>query len=101
MSVRRAKMEISSAEFTDWMAYCEIAPFGAEVEDRRHGDVMSTLTNAHFGNKERTWSADEFMFGDTGQSATDDEPVLLDDAVAQSNLIRAAMFGLPPKETVA
>lgn len=37
------------------------------------------------------------MYGSTKRDEDDSEPTLLEDPVAQSNLIRAAMFGLPPR----
>lgn len=92
---------MTSVEFTEWQAYYLLEPFGAGVADLRHGAGMAMLANAHFGGKEKTYGADEFMLGDTGQEMESAEPVLLDDDVAQSNLIRASLFGLPPKEPVA
>jgi hypothetical protein len=91
---------MDSAEFTEWQAMYLIEPFGDEVADRRHGDATATLANAHFGTAEKWFSADEFMLGngDLSQSQDDAEPEYVDDPVAHSNLIRAAVFKLPPKQ---
>ncbi|MDR5776624.1 MULTISPECIES: hypothetical protein [unclassified Caballeronia] len=45
MSVRRAKLEVSSAEFADWVALYEREPWGEHIEDLRVGALMSLLYN--------------------------------------------------------
>jgi hypothetical protein len=90
---------MDSAEFTEWQAFYELEPFGDLVADLRHGSATSTLANINRDPKTRPepFRADDFIFWrDTGKQAGD-EPILLDDAVAQSNLIRAAIFGIAPK----
>jgi hypothetical protein len=102
MSVRQAQMQISSAEFTEWLAYYELEPFGDQVADMRHGTSAALLANINRNAKERPepfLAADFINWGERAQGAEDEEaePALLDDPVAQSNLIRAAMFGMPPR----
>lgn len=46
MSVRRCQDEIDSAEFSEWMAYDQIDPIGAEREDLRMGILASTVVHA-------------------------------------------------------
>lgn len=46
MSVRRAQEEIDSAEFTEWMAYYQLEPFGEERADLRAAIIASTIANA-------------------------------------------------------
>lgn len=77
------------------MALYQLEPFGDEVADRRHGSVMALQANAQRGKDTAPYKAEDFMFGSVVQE--DLEPELLDDPVAQSNLIRAKMFGMPPK----
>lgn len=92
-------MEISSDEFTEWMAYYQLEPFGDLIADMRHGGSVAMLANVNRDSSARPepYRADDFIYWrDTGRD--DDEPVLLDDAVAQSNLMRAAMFGRAPVE---
>lgn len=100
-TVRQLQAEMTSDEFTEWQAYYLMEPFGAAAEDIRHGVGMSMLANAHFASKDKSFSADEFMLGDAGKSADEAEPILLDDAVAQADLILTEVFRLPPRNTVA
>lgn len=82
------------------MAFYELEPFGDMVADLRHGVATSVLANVNRNNDARPepYTAEDFIYWrDAGQRADDSEPVLIDDPVAHSNLIRAAMFGLPPK----
>ncbi len=99
MSVRQAQMQISSAEFTEWQAFYELEPFGDIVADLRHGSATSVLANINRNPDARPepFRAEDFIFWrDTGK-AKEEELILLDDEVAQSNLIRAAIFGLAPE----
>lgn len=91
---------MTSAEFTEWQAYYNLEPFGELVADQRHGVATSLLANLNRDSKARPkpYTADDFIhWRDTGNEPVEAEPVLLDDPVAQSNLMRASMFGLPPK----
>lgn len=93
---------MTSLEFTEWMAYCEIQPFGDEVADLRHGTATALLANLNRDAEKRAdpYVANDFIYwGDSaGECALpEEEPILLDDPVAQSNLIRAALFGMMPK----
>ncbi len=100
MSVRQAQMQISSAEFTEWQAFYQLEPFGDLVADQRHGVATALQANLHRNSDTRPepYVADDFIhWRDTGRVREEVEPILLDDPVAQSNLIRAAMFGLPPR----
>lgn len=87
---------MDSAEFTEWQAMYLVEPFGDAVSDRRHGDVMAMLANAHFGGPGKHYAAEDFMLAATGEPV-EDEPEFIDDPVAQSDLIRAAIFGVAPK----
>lgn len=61
------------------------------------------LANAHRGaRRSEPYSAEDFIQWrdtdeDVEEAGSDDEPELLDDPVAQSDLIRAVMFGLAPR----
>ncbi len=52
MSVARAQREISSAEFSEWLAYYQVEPFGEERADLRAAIIASTqastMTNKRF-----------------------------------------------------
>jgi hypothetical protein len=45
MSVRRAQREISSAEFSEWMAYDLIDPIGERRADIRAGIIAAAVAN--------------------------------------------------------
>lgn len=99
MSVRRAQAEIDSYEFTEWMAHYEIEPWGEIVADLRHGTATALHANLNRDAEKRPepYRAEDFIHWRDKGAVEEPEPTLLDDPVAQSNLIRAAMFGLPPK----
>ncbi|MDR5776567.1 MULTISPECIES: hypothetical protein [unclassified Caballeronia] len=60
MSVRRAKLEVSSAEFADWVALFEHEPWGEHIEDLRVGTLMSLLYNMHRGKDAPALRAADF-----------------------------------------
>lgn len=60
MSVRRAKLEMSSAEFTDWVALYEREPWGEHIDDLRVGTLMSLLYNMNRGNDAPALNAADF-----------------------------------------
>lgn len=43
--VREAKARISYAEFTQWIAFYTLEPWGCEVEDHRAGTIAATVHN--------------------------------------------------------
>jgi hypothetical protein len=61
MAVAEAKERISSNEFTDWMAYAELEPFGEERADLRAGIIASTIANVNRGRHSRSYGARDFM----------------------------------------
>ena len=94
---------MDSAEFTEWQAYYQLEPFGELVADERLGALAALTANIQRNPdvKPDPWCADDFItWRDTG-AKPEPEPVLLDDPVAQSNLIRAAMFGIAPSEIIS
>ncbi|MDR8398280.1 DUF4035 domain-containing protein [Paraburkholderia sp. USG1] len=96
MSVARCQAEISSAEFTDWLAYHQIEPFGEQMADLRAGAIVAAIYNVNRDTKKRP---DPFGPSDVipwlgGLTARPEpEPVLFDDPVAQTNMLRAELFG--------
>ncbi|XYJ11813.1 phage tail assembly protein T [Telluria sp. B2] len=99
MSVRQAQMQISSAEFTEWQAFYQLEPFGDLVADMRHGVATSLHANLNRDPKVRPepYRPDDFIHWRESNVPVETEPELLDDPVAQSNLIRAKIFGMPPQ----
>lgn len=61
MSVRQAQREIDSAEFTEWMAFQRLEPYGPERADMRAGIVASTIANVHAGGKRKAYTPADFM----------------------------------------
>lgn len=97
--MRQAQLEISSAEFTEWMAYYELEPFGDLVADHRHGVASALLANINRNSNTRPepyLSSDFIHWGNVGGSSDEAEPVLLADPVAHGQLMRAALFGKRP-----
>ena len=52
MSVARCQSEIDSAEFSEWMAFDQLDPIGAEREDLRMGILASTVVRAQHGKSD-------------------------------------------------
>ncbi len=96
MSVRRAQAEIDSAEFNDWRGYCQLEPFGPRAQDIRHGMHMALIANPQRGKDTEPYTAEDFMLGALDDQV-DEEPVLLEDDVAQADLILTEVFRLPPR----
>lgn len=44
-TVAELQARMSSEEFTDWVAYAAVEPFGFEVENFRAGAIASTVAN--------------------------------------------------------
>ena len=63
MSVRQAQSEIDSREFSEWMAYWYLEPFGPERDDMRHGVVAATIANVNRDPKTtpEPWDAADFF----------------------------------------
>ncbi|HJV73171.1 MAG TPA: hypothetical protein VJ654_03030 [Noviherbaspirillum sp.] len=82
------------------MAYYQLEPFGEQIADLRHGVATSVMANAHRDVKSRPepYKAEEFIYWHDAVPSEEGEPVLLDDPVAQGNLMRAALFGKAPKQ---
>ncbi|MDR5756503.1 hypothetical protein [Caballeronia sp. LZ035] len=60
MSVRRAKLEISSVEYADWVALFELEPWGEHIEDLRVGTLMSLVYNSNRGKDAPALGAVDF-----------------------------------------
>lgn len=100
MSVRQAQLEISSPEFTYWMAYYQEEPFGEIIADLRHGVATSVLANVNRNAEARPepYRADDFIGWRETKSPEPDEPQFIEDSEAQSALIKAAIFGIKPQQ---
>jgi hypothetical protein len=97
--VKQAQAEIDSYEFAEWLAFAEMEPFGAPFDDLRAGTIASAIYNVNrdFKARPEPFGALDFMpWAQDGETPVD-EPIELDDDKAQSDLIRAAIFGVRPE----
>lgn len=77
------------------MAYYRVEPFGESVADQRHGVAVATMVNMQRAGGSKPCRPEDFITWCSNEPA-DEAPTLLDDPVAHSNLIKAAMFGKAP-----
>lgn len=61
MSVKRAQCEIDSREFTEWMAYASLEPWGEPRADLRAGIVASTIANVNRSSDSEPFTPRDFM----------------------------------------
>jgi Protein of unknown function (DUF4035) len=59
-TVRQLQAEISSAEFSEWLAYNMIEPFGEERGDLRAGIIACTFAQAN-AKKGKRFKPEDFM----------------------------------------
>lgn len=52
---------MSGQEFTEWMAYEQLEPFGPLADEFRHGQVCATLANINRGRDTNPFGPDDFM----------------------------------------
>jgi hypothetical protein len=79
MTVAEMGRRMSSAEFTEWMVYAQLEPFGPRREDERAGMVAAMVTNVARDVKShpRAFTPDDF-FPDPER-----RPVAVEDRVAR------------------
>lgn len=65
----------------------------------RHGTACALLANVnrHAESRPEPYKPEDFVHWVAKPDQADPEPVVLDDPVAHSNLLRAALFGIAPK----
>ncbi len=61
MSVRRCRAEIDSEEFSWWIAYSMLEPFGERQADFRSGILASVMANAHRGKGTAPFKPTDFV----------------------------------------
>lgn len=54
---------VSSREFTEWLAYARLEPFGAEADDHRMAQLLALVANVNRDPKRRRrpWSPGDFL----------------------------------------
>lgn len=64
-----------SSEFSEWMAFAALEPFGENRADLRAGIVASTLANIHRKKGAKAFAPTDFMpFGHELPAPTGDDP---------------------------
>lgn len=54
---------MSSREFTEWLAYSRLEPFGPEADDQRIAQLMALIANVNRDPKRRKtpWTPEDFL----------------------------------------
>lgn len=89
MTVRQLLANLDSAELTEWRAFDRIEPMGEYRADLRAGIVSATVANYGPRDLREPRKASDFM---PFLERPEDQPILLADPDAQSELILGA-FG--------
>ncbi|RQM48648.1 hypothetical protein EHZ19_10610 [Paraburkholderia bannensis] len=87
---------MTSEEFTRWMEFEKIEPFGERLADLRMGTLAALLANLHRDTKRKREPYVPSDFAPWMLDAAPEEPggpILLSDKNAQSNMIRSSLFG--------
>ncbi len=92
MSVARAQREISSQEFTEWIAFAEMEPFGEARADMRAALIASTIANVNRGRGVRAFSIGDFMlrFEEDVRKGTD--PAIIEQRLRAYTLLRNGLI---------
>lgn len=53
---------MSSTEFSEWMIYAELEPFGSLRDDQRSGVIAATLANVNAGKSSKTYTYEDFLY---------------------------------------
>lgn len=98
MPVEEMLGRMSSTEFTEWLAFSRIEPFGSLLWDLRFGAIVSMLANINRDTKSRPepfevldfmpWAKEESRASEHERTG-----IHLPDKKAHSALILAAVFG--------
>jgi hypothetical protein len=95
MSVRRCQHEVDSAEFVEWMAFSGMEGLSDEMDDLRCGLATAAIYNVNRDTKKvrKPFGPVDVVPWLSKAPPEEVAPILLDDAKAQSNMLRAALFG--------
>jgi len=61
MTVAELLARISSKELTEWMAFSQVEPFGADADYLGHAITASTIANVNRTKKTKAHSVEDFM----------------------------------------
>ena len=87
MSVRQAQLEITSNEFSEWIAFSNIEPFGEERADLRSAIIASTIANANRSGRQRPFKVTDFMpkFGKKKEQSWQEQKAIFKSFAAAHN----------------
>jgi hypothetical protein len=90
---------MDSAEFSEWMAFERLEPFGGLHEELMAGQIAAVTANVHRDPKKQP---EPFTAADFGpglrQTIVKPEPILLEDPEAQSLLLMSKLFPAEAKK---
>jgi hypothetical protein len=54
---------VSSREFTEWLAYARLEPFGSVADDQRMAQLLALIANVNRDpqRRRRPWSPEDFL----------------------------------------
>ena len=61
MTVNELLERMSSRELSEWMAYMQLEPFGAEIDLIGHAIVASTIANVNRKKGSKAYTVQDFM----------------------------------------
>jgi len=53
--------EMTSAQFSEWLAYSRLEPWGQERSDLRMGIIASTIANVNRGKGQKAYTPQQFL----------------------------------------
>jgi hypothetical protein len=61
--VAACQAAVSSREFTEWLAYARLEPFGSEADDHRMAQLLALIANVNRdpARRRRPWTSDDFL----------------------------------------
>lgn len=92
--MRQLLAEVDSAELAEWRAYFKLEPWGAVMDDRRHGILASLLANVNRDGRRHPepYRETDFIYWHAVHREQPGGAVLKADPEEQSRLIKAALF---------
>ena len=93
MTVSELLNRISSREISEWMAFGQLEPFGAEIEFIGHAITATTIANVNREKGKKAYDVSDFMpeFGTK-------EPQSVEEAIQFAVMYTAAMGGKDLRE---
>lgn len=94
MTVSELLGRISSVELSEWMAFFQMEPFGAEIDLLGHTITSATVANAHKPKGHRAYKPSDFM------PELDKPPQTVEEMIQFATMMTAAFKGRMETEDV-